>query len=57
MGENERLVAMLDVRNASTSWPVGTSNVRMIESWEVVMTQRESDENACELQSEGSGSG
>jgi hypothetical protein len=40
------LVAMLGVLNASTSCPVGMSNVRMIESVDVVKSQRESFEKA-----------
>lgn len=44
VGENETLVATLLVRNASISLPVGTSNVRMIESNEVVINHRESGE-------------
>lgn len=44
VGENEILVATLDVRNASMSRPVGTSNVRMTESSEVATSQRESGE-------------
>lgn len=49
VGEKERLVATVGVRKASTSWPVGMSNVRMTESWEVVMTHRESGEKACAI--------
>ena len=46
MGENARLVAMLSVRKASTSRPVGISNVRMIESMAVAISHLESGENA-----------
>lgn len=35
------------VRKASTRLPVGTLKVRMIESCEAVMIQRESGEKAC----------
>lgn len=45
MGEKDILVATLDVRNASMRLPVGTSNVRMTESSDVVISQRESNEN------------
>jgi hypothetical protein len=41
------LVATLPVLNASMRRPLGTSNVRMIESRDVVTSQRESGENAC----------
>lgn len=47
VGENAILVATLDVLNASIKRPVGTSNVRIIESNEVVTSHRESGENAC----------
>lgn len=47
VGENVILVATLDVLNASIKRPVGTSNVRIIESNEVVTSHRESGENAC----------
>jgi len=46
VGEKDRLVATLEVRNASISWPVGISNVRIIESKEVVTSHRESWEKA-----------
>lgn len=46
VGENERLVATLEVLKASIKRPVGTSNVRMIESSELVTSHRESGENA-----------
>lgn len=46
VGENAILVATLDVRKASIRRPVGTSYVRMIESNDVVTSQRESGENA-----------
>ena len=46
VGENAILVATLGVRNASIKLPVGTSNVRMIESSDVDTIQRESGENA-----------
>jgi hypothetical protein len=42
VGEKDKLVATLEVRNASISWPVGISNVRIIESKEVVTSHRES---------------
>jgi hypothetical protein len=41
------LVATARVRKASTSWPVGTSKVRMTESCDATMIQRESGEKAC----------
>ena len=44
VGEKERLVATLGVLNASINRPVGTSNVRMTESNDVVISQRESGE-------------
>lgn len=40
------LVAMLDVRKTSIRRPEGISNVRIIESRDVVINQRESGENA-----------
>ena len=46
VGLNDMLVAMLVVRNASTNRPVGMSKVRMVESMDVVRSQRESGENA-----------
>jgi len=46
VGEKEILVAILGVRNASISWPVGISNVLIIESRDVVISHRESWENA-----------
>jgi hypothetical protein len=45
VGENAMLIAILDVRNASIRRPVGISNVRIMESKEVVTSQRESGEN------------
>ena len=47
VGENAILVATLHVLNASIKRPLGTSNVRIIESNEVVISHRESGENAC----------
>lgn len=47
MGENDRLVATLDVRKASINRPVGMSKVRIIESKELVTSQRESGEKVC----------
>ena len=41
------LVATLDVRKRSISRPVGMSNVRMMESMEVVTSHLESGENVC----------
>ena len=40
------LVATFDVRKASIKRPEGISNVRMTESKDVVISQRESGENA-----------
>ena len=48
VGENAILVATLGVLNASIKRPVGTSNVRITESSEVVTSHRESGENACQ---------
>jgi hypothetical protein len=45
VGENEMLVATLSVRNASINSPVGRSNVRIMESMEVVTSHLESGEN------------
>src|ERR1700690_3342563 len=56
VGEKERLAATLDVRNASIRRPVGTSNVRIIESREVVTNQRESGENVWSLSAGQNGS-
>lgn len=50
VGENVMLVATLDVRNRSIILPVGMSNVRIIESIEVVTSHLESGENVCTLQ-------
>ena len=47
VGEKVMDVATLAVLKASTSWPVGMSNVRIIESVDVVSSQRESFEKAC----------
>lgn len=44
VGENEMLVATLEVRNASISRPVGISNVRITESREEATSHRESGE-------------
>ena len=44
MGENDTLVATLEVRKASMRRPVGISNVRMIESSDVVISHRASGE-------------
>ena len=46
VGEKDRLVATLEVRKRSIKRPVGTSNVRMMESIEVVTSHLESGENA-----------
>ena len=46
VGENAMLVATLEVRKASTRRPEGISNVRMMESNDVVINHRESGENA-----------
>ena len=46
-GENDTLVATLDVRNASIKRPVGTSNVRITESKAVATNHRESGEKVC----------
>ena len=45
VGENEMLVATLDVRKRSISLPVGMSKVRITESSDVVMSHRASGEN------------
>ena len=45
VGENDTLVAILAVRKASIRRPEGISNVRIIESSDVVMSHRESEEN------------
>jgi hypothetical protein len=45
VGEKDTLVAILGTLNASINFPVGMSNVRMMESSEVVMSHRESGEN------------
>jgi len=45
VGEKDKLVATVEVRNASISLPVGISYVRIIESREVVISHRESWEN------------
>lgn len=55
MGENVMLVATLDVRNRSIILPVGMSNVRMIESIEVVTSHLESGENVCASQARQNG--
>lgn len=47
VGENATLVAILGVRKASMSRPVGMSKVRMIESSDVVTSHRESGEKVC----------
>lgn len=47
MGENDILVATLAVRKASMRYPEGMSNVLMIESSDVVMSHRESEEKVC----------
>jgi len=44
VGENDMLVATVAVRKASIRRPDGMSNVLMIESSDVVMSHRESDE-------------
>lgn len=49
VGENVRLVAIELVRKASTSLPVGMSNVRIVESSDVAISHRESGEKAYEL--------
>ena len=46
VGENDMLVATVDVRKASIRRPVGMSKVLIIESSDVVMSHRESDEKA-----------
>jgi hypothetical protein len=46
-GENDTLVATLEVRNASIKRPVGTSNVRITESKAVAINHRESGEKVC----------
>ena len=46
MGENDILVATVVVRKASINLPDGMSNVLIIESSDVVMSHRESDEKA-----------
>lgn len=55
VGENVMLVATLDVRNRSIILPVGMSNVRMIESIEVVTSHLESGENVCTSQARQGG--
>ncbi len=47
VGENDMLVATLEMRNRSISRPVGTSNVRMTESIDAVTSHLESGENVC----------
>lgn len=47
VGEKERLVATLGVLNASIKRPVGISNVRMIESRDAAISQRESGDKVC----------
>jgi hypothetical protein len=49
VGENEMLVATLDVRNASIRRPVGTSKVLITESRELATSQRESGEKVCKV--------
>ena len=49
VGENDTLVAMLEVRNMSIRRPVGTSNVRMIESIDVVTSHLESGEKVYRI--------
>jgi len=51
-GENDILVATLEVRNASIKRPVGTSNVRITESKAVVTNHRESGEKVYEYRCE-----
>ena len=46
VGENDILVATVVVRKASINLPDGMSNVLIIESSDVVMSHRESDEKA-----------
>ena len=46
-GENDTLVATLEVRNASIKRPVGRSNVRITESKAVAINHRESGEKVC----------
>lgn len=46
VGEKDRLVATLEVLKASIKRPVGTSNVLMMESSELVTSHLESGENA-----------
>ena len=53
-GENDTLVATLEVRNASIKRPVGTSNVRITESKAVATNHRESGEKVCECRYEKS---
>lgn len=47
VGEKLRLIAMLGVRKASMSRPVGRSNVRTTESEEETISHLESAEKAC----------
>ena len=47
VGENDMLVATLAVRKASIRCPEGMSNVLIIESSDVVMSHRESEEKVC----------
>lgn len=51
LGEKVKLVAIELVLNASTSRPVGMSKVRIVESREVAMSQRESGEKTCVVSS------
>ena len=48
VGEKVTLVAIELVRNASTSRPVGISNVRIVESSDVAINHLESGENVWE---------
>ena len=57
VGEKDTLVATLAQRKASISLPVGISNVRIVESREVAISQRESGENVYQARNQQEGKG
>jgi hypothetical protein len=55
VGEKVTLAATLAHRKPSRSLPVGMSNVRIVESREVAISQRESGENVCQAHNQQEG--
>lgn len=57
VGEKDTLAATLAHRKPSSSLPVGMSNVLIVESREVAISQRESGENVYQAHNEQEGKG